>query len=184
MLGFVKNHSPIHQVYIKPTYHFSSLLSSSTCCIWSLKSYIKKSITEPWNYYCRSFTQELHIKGFIEKNKKCSKAWELLGLKGVMDTKFCWAWCWDIVGQFKVLFLLPQVNGCACVDFGCTHSIDGLFWSLLIYLLGSSSKYKCCVIDLIMLLDQFFFFGVVTCLFVSQGFISLWNVKKIHMIDF
>jgi hypothetical protein len=23
--------------------------------------------------------------------------------------------------------LLPQVNGCACVDFGCTHLIDGLF---------------------------------------------------------
>ncbi len=23
--------------------------------------------------------------------------------------------------------LLPQPNGCACVDFGCTHPIDGLF---------------------------------------------------------
>jgi hypothetical protein len=25
------------------------------------------------------------------------------------------------------LFLLPQANGHACVDFGCTHPIDGLF---------------------------------------------------------
>jgi hypothetical protein len=24
---------------------------------------------------------------------------------------------------------LPQVNGCASANFGCTHSIDGLFWS-------------------------------------------------------
>jgi hypothetical protein len=24
-------------------------------------------------------------------------------------------------------FLLPQANGHACVDFGCTHPIDGLF---------------------------------------------------------
>jgi hypothetical protein len=23
--------------------------------------------------------------------------------------------------------LLPQANGCVCVDFVCTHSIDGLF---------------------------------------------------------
>jgi len=27
-------------------------------------------------------------------------------------------------------------NGHACVDFGCTHPIDGLFESLPIYLLG------------------------------------------------
>jgi hypothetical protein len=26
-----------------------------------------------------------------------------------------------------VSFLLPQANGCACVDFGCTHPIDRLF---------------------------------------------------------
>jgi hypothetical protein len=29
--------------------------------------------------------------------------------------------------QGALLFLLPQANGCACVDFGCTHPIDGLF---------------------------------------------------------
>jgi hypothetical protein len=33
-------------------------------------------------------------------------------------------------------FLLPQANGQTCVDFGCTHPIDVLFWSLPIYLLG------------------------------------------------
>jgi hypothetical protein len=29
-------------------------------------------------------------------------------------------------GSYTYL-LLPQANGCACVDFGCTHPIDGLF---------------------------------------------------------
>ncbi len=124
-------------------------------------------------FHTRAPHQSFHWK----KVENAQKAWELLGLKSIMDTKFCWAWCWDIVGQFKILFLLPQVNGCACVDFGCAHSIDGLFWSLCIYLLASSSKYKCWVTDLIMILD-FILFWVVTCLFVSWGFISLWNVKN------
>jgi hypothetical protein len=43
---------------------------------------------------------------------------------------------WDQQLGFK-LFLLPQANGHACVDFGCTHPIDGLFWNLSIYLLGN-----------------------------------------------
>jgi hypothetical protein len=75
------------------------------------------------------------------------------------------------------VFLLPQDNGCACVDFGCTHPIDGLFWSLPIYLLGFFSKYECWITDVICLYIIVFFL-VVTCLFVSQGFISLWNVKN------
>jgi hypothetical protein len=41
------------------------------------------------------------------------------------------------------------------VDFGCTHPIDGLFWSLPIYLLGFFSKYECWVSDLVMLLYHF-----------------------------
>jgi hypothetical protein len=69
-------------------------------------------------------------------------------------------------------FLLPQANVWACVDFGCTHPVDWLFRNLPIYLLGFFSKYECWVTDLIMPLYHFFF-GVVTCLFVSQGFISL-----------
>jgi hypothetical protein len=78
--------------------------------------------------------------------------------------------------QIFLFFLLPQVNGHPCVSFGCTHPIDGLFWSLPIYLLDLFSKYECWVIDLFML-SYIIFFGVVTCLFVLIGFISLWNVK-------
>jgi hypothetical protein len=65
----------------------------------------------------------------------------------------------------------------ASVDFGCTHPIDALFWSLPIYLIGFLLK--------IWMLGNWFnhasmslFFWVVTCLFVSRGFIWLWNVLK------
>jgi hypothetical protein len=51
-------------------------------------------------------------------------------------------------------FLLPQANGCVCVELLCTHPIDGLFWNLSIYLLGFFSKYECNVTDLIMSLYQ------------------------------
>ncbi len=57
------------------------------------------------------------------------------------------------------IFLLPQANGHACVDFGRTHPIDGLFWSLPIYLLGFFSKYECCATNLIRLLHHFYFLG-------------------------
>jgi hypothetical protein len=83
---------------------------------------------------------------------------------------------------------LPQANGWACVDFGYTYLI-GLFWNLLIYLLGFFSNYECWVTDLIMS-PYHFIFWVVTCLFVSWGFIWLCNVKnnsydyyKIHFWD-
>jgi hypothetical protein len=61
----------------------------------------------------------------------------------------------DKVIGLRVSFLLAQANGWACVDFGCTHPIDGLFSSLPIYLLGFFSKYECWVIDLIMSLYHF-----------------------------
>jgi hypothetical protein len=73
---------------------------------------------------------------------------------------------------------MPHLTCCACLmldDFGCTHPIDGLFWSLPIYLVGFFSKYECWVSNLIMPLYHFIFW-VVTCLFVSQDFISWWNV--------
>jgi hypothetical protein len=43
--------------------------------------------------------------------------------------------CVRKIDKFKQMYvrktganlLLPQANGSACVDFGCTHSIDGLF---------------------------------------------------------
>jgi len=54
---------------------------------------------------------------------------------------------------------LPQANGRASVNFGCTHPIDGLFWNLPIYLWGFFSKYECWVIDLIMIFYHFFVLG-------------------------
>jgi hypothetical protein len=82
------------------------------------------------------------------------------------------SWCSSMIN-----FLLPQANGHACVDFGSTHPIDMLFWSLPIYLLGFFSKYECWVTNLIMPLYHSIFW-VVICFFVSQGFISQWNVKN------
>jgi len=80
-------------------------------------------------------------------------------------------------------FLLPQANGLACVDFGCTHPIDGLFWSLPIYLLGFFSKYECWVTDLIMPLYHFIFFGLSLAFlyrYISYHY-KLW--KTIHMTN-
>jgi hypothetical protein len=75
---------------------------------------------------------------------------------------------WSWIPGFGIL--LPEANGQTCVDFGCTHSIDGLFWNLPIYLLGFFLKYQCWEIDLIMPLYHFIFL-VVTCLYVKWGFI-------------
>jgi hypothetical protein len=60
----------------------------------------------------------------------------------------------------KFQLLLPQANGLGCVDFGCTHPIDGLFWNLPIYLLGFFSKYECWVTDSMMALYHFIFLGL------------------------
>jgi hypothetical protein len=93
---------------------------------------------------------------------------------GVGESKVGWM---DKVIGLCVRFLLAQANGWACVDFGCSHPIDGLFWNLPIYLLGFFSKYECWVIDLTMSLLVYSFW-VATCLFVSQGFIFIWNVRN------
>jgi len=40
------------------------------------------------------------------------------------------AFCFSSFFGFNIChfsFLLPQVNGCACVDFGCHPTDDGLF---------------------------------------------------------
>jgi hypothetical protein len=65
-------------------------------------------------------------------------------------------------------FLLPQANGCTCVNFGCTHPIDGLFWNLPLYFLGFFSKYECWVIDLIVPLISFYFVGLSLCLLYHE----------------
>jgi hypothetical protein len=49
-------------------------------------------------------------------------------------------WVFRFLKWPMLVFLLPQVNRWACVDFGHTHPIDGLFCSLPIYLLGFFSK--------------------------------------------
>ncbi len=66
----------------------------------------------------------------------------------------------DKVKGLHVSFLSVQANGWVCVDFGFTHPIDGLFWSLPIYLLGLFSKYECWVTDLIMYSYHFILFGL------------------------
>ncbi len=81
------------------------------------------------------------------------------------------------------MLLLPKANGRTYIDFGCTHPIDGLFWSLPIYLLGFFPKYECWVTNLIMLLYHFIFLGW-HLPFVSQGFISVWNVKTNSYFNF
>jgi hypothetical protein len=55
------------------------------------------------------------------------------------------------------ILLFTRANGRACVDFGCTHPIDGLIWSLPIHLLTFFSKYECRVTDLITSLYHFIF---------------------------
>jgi hypothetical protein len=79
----------------------------------------------------------------------------------------CLFWCPPIHVRMGGLFLSGTSNyhllviASACVDFGCTHPIDELFWNLLpIYLLGFFSKSECWVTDLIMLLYHFVFFGL------------------------
>jgi hypothetical protein len=67
-----------------------------------------------------------------------------------------------VIPCVSLMLLLPQANGWTCVDFGCTHPIDGLFWRLPIYLLGFFSKYECWVIDLIMLLLSFILLVCIT----------------------
>ncbi len=81
----------------------------------------------------------------------------------VRESKVCWM---DKVTDLCVSFLLAQANGWACVDFGCSHPIDELLWSLPIYLLGTWLNHVSI---------SFYSFWVVTYLFVSWGFISLWN---------
>jgi hypothetical protein len=78
---------------------------------------------------------------------------------GIGGRKSKVGWIGKVVGLL-VSFLLAQAIGWACVDFRCSHPIDGLFWNLPIYLLGFFSKYECWVIDLTMSLYHFILFGL------------------------
>jgi hypothetical protein len=82
----------------------------------------------------------------------------------------------------EFLFLLTQANGRTCVDFGCTHPIDGLFWSLPIYLLGFFSKYECWVADLVMPLCHFIFLGCRLSFCITRFHITM-KCKKHNSYD-
>jgi hypothetical protein len=86
------------------------------------------------------------------------------------------------------IFLLPQPNRQACVDFWCTHLIDGLFWSLPIYLLGFFSKYDCWVIDFIMPLYHFIFSGCHLRFYITRfhmtNFLNEICLINIQIINF
>jgi hypothetical protein len=82
----------------------------------------------------------------------------------------------------KVLVIASREWTCMCrfwvhpsnwwVQFSCFEVYPSTCWV-------SSQKYECGVTNLIMPLYDFVFFGVEhNCLFVSQGFISLCNVKN------
>jgi len=100
---------------------------------------------------------------------------------GVGESKVGWM---DKVIGLHVSFLLAQANGWACVDFGCSHPIDGLFWNLPIYLLGFFSKYECWVIDLTMSLYQFILFELplASLYHMVSYYYEMW--KTIHMTNF
>jgi len=62
--------------------------------------------------------------------------WHLLSYRGIVGTPSRWVWGsknqklakWiKVIDLCVSFFLLAQANGWACVDFGCTHPIDGLF---------------------------------------------------------
>jgi hypothetical protein len=89
----------------------------------------------------------------------------------------------QICQVFMLPFLLPQANGRACVDFGCTHPIDGLFWSLPIYLLGFFSKNERWVTDLIMPLYHFIFLGCHLPFCIGKFHITINCKKKFHMTN-
>jgi hypothetical protein len=89
----------------------------------------------------------------------------------------------DKVVGLHVSFLLAQTNGCTCVDFGCTHPIDGLFWSLPIYLLGFFSKCECWGTNSIMSLYHFFLGLSLAFLYHKVSYhYEMW--KTIHMTNF
>jgi hypothetical protein len=142
--------------------HFTFL--SSTHSLWghlhNAKMMLSVCLTQLWSLH----TYQCFRSGIGNHQHWCMKTkaipWpytstSLVGIWGNIRTRL-----------ITTKFLLPQANGRACVDFECTHPIDGLFRSLPIYLLGFFSIYECWITNLIMLLYHFIFW-VVTCLFVS-----------------
>jgi hypothetical protein len=115
---------------------------------------------------------------FLHKFSSAFGVWQAFCFWNALE--YFWIFLWYPMSTRHVsygkkinqIFLLRQANGRTCVDFGCTHPINGLFWSLHIYLLGFFSTHECWVANLIMLLYHFIFL-ILTFPFVSWGFISL-----------
>jgi hypothetical protein len=93
-----------------------------------------------------------------------------------------WMKNYTYITAFKSL-LLPQINRHACVDFRRTHPIDGLFWSLPIYLLSFFSKYECWVIDL-MALYHFIFLGCHLPFCIMRCHITMKCKKQFIWLNF
>jgi hypothetical protein len=89
-----------------------------------------------------------------------------------------YAYLLKLTKNCRFQFLLPQANGFACVDFGCTHPTDGLFWGLPIYLLGFFSKYECWVTDWIVLLYHFVFLGCHWSFSITRFYITMECKKQ------
>ncbi len=73
-----------------------------------------------------------HLCGFVSFNNVRCQFSNVQQLSSIYYriVSFCNLLC--VVGTLcnvngVLIFLMPQVNGCACVDFGCTHPIDRLF---------------------------------------------------------
>jgi hypothetical protein len=123
------------------------------------------------NFFCFK-THHSHPHYIFILRRHCGNTlWVSIRIK---ESKVGWM---DKVIGLRVNFLLAQANGHMCVDFGCTHAIDGLFWSLPIYLLGFFSTYECWVIDLIMFLYHLLFW-VDTSTFLYHKFHITMKCKK------
>ncbi len=81
-------------------------------------------------------------------------------------------------------FLLPQANGHTYVPLGAPIQLTGCFeiypstcrvFFFKIWMIGKWFNH--------MPLDRLKYIYI-TCLFVSQGFMSIWNIKKFNMINF
>jgi hypothetical protein len=85
------------------------------------------------------------------------------------------------IKSLHVSFWLAQANGRLCVDFGCTHPIDGLFWSLPIYLLDYFLNIWMLGNWLNRVFISFYFLG---CILYHKVSYHYEMQKTIHMTNF
>jgi hypothetical protein len=145
------NCNPTHEKEICKTDSLSTFFSSLPSLEGSSTHFYSNEI------YCKKQQKDIYLWSKVVCWLCPTEAlWEHLwaGIR-VWVSKVGWM---DKVIGLHVNFLLAQANGWACVDFGCNHPIDGLFWNLPIYFLGFFSKYECWVTELTMSLYHFILF--------------------------